>query len=566
MTFITLFRAFISRTGLVFLTGAMCLLPGATIAVNGTGDPVADGQTLQNAVNSALPGDVISVQPGFSYQGQITLPAKTNPNGSYITIQSAAPASSLPAAGVRTGPAFSAAMPQITSGNGQSAFVTDDGASYYQLVNLEFPPIDANTQLFQMLLLGNGTDEQTTLAQAPQHLIIDRCYFHGFPNTNWKQAIQLNSGNTDIINSYFSDFHSDAQESHDINVINGPGPFNFINNYFEAAGVNVLFGGAVAATQGLVPSNILFKGNDFTKNLAYKNWDKVDPATYADAVANHPELVVFFSGSAVPNFLYHTVGAYTPQVKNHLEFKTGQDIIVEGNTFTNCWVQADQFGVPIVITPRTEGGAMPWATTQRINFTSNVFQHTGGAVLAADTDPGQTAPETNDITLYNNLFDDLRTDYSFDFERTFTFTHITNLRLDHNTFLSNFNYQFIVAAPPEFPSPGYNFTNNITVYGQGFSSDCGFDVSAFACALVAPYTFTGNIIIGGNTSSFPTPVQATTYLPASVANVGFVNAAALGSDYHNYALAPGTLYKGLGTHNSDPGFIPSTYDIARNSQ
>ncbi len=100
MTFITLFRAFISRTGLAFLTGAMCLLPGATIAVNGTGDPIADGQTLQNAVNSAQPGDVISVQPGFSYQGQITWPAKPNPNGSYITIQSAAPASSLPAAGV----------------------------------------------------------------------------------------------------------------------------------------------------------------------------------------------------------------------------------------------------------------------------------------------------------------------------------------------------------------------------------------------------------------------------------------------------------------------------------
>lgn len=542
------------------------LLTGATIAVNGTGDPVSDGQTLQNAINMAQPGDIVSVQPGFSYQGQITLPAKANPNGSYITIQSAAPASSLPAAGVRTGPAYSAAMPKITSGNGLSAFVTADGASYYQLVNLEFPPTDANALVYQMLLLGNGTSEQTTLAQVPQHLVIDRCYFHGFPNTNWKQAIQLNSGNTNIVNSYFSDFHSDSQEAHDINVINGPGPFNFINNYFEAAGVNVLFGGAVSAIPGLVPSNILVKGNDFTKNLAYKNWNKVDPATYANAVANNPQQVVYYNGSAVPNFLYQTVGAYTPVVKNHLEFKTGQDVIVEGNTFTNCWVQADQFGVPIVITPRSEAGAMPWATTQRINFTSNVFQHIGGAALVSDTDSGQTAPETNSVTFYNNLFDDLRTDYAYDYERTFTFTHITNLRLDHNTFLSNFYYQFIVAAAPELPTSGYNFTNNITVYAQGFSSDCGYNVGAFACALAAPYTFTGNIIIGGNQFAFPTQVLATTYFPAGVSDVGFVNAAALSSDYHNYALAPGTPYKGKGTHGSDPGFIPSTYDIARNSQ
>src|ERR1700688_4145605 len=85
--------------------GAFSFLSGATIAVNGTGDPVASGQALQNAINAAQPGDVISVAPGFSYQGQITLPAKANPAGSFITIQSAAPATSLPAAGVRTGPA-----------------------------------------------------------------------------------------------------------------------------------------------------------------------------------------------------------------------------------------------------------------------------------------------------------------------------------------------------------------------------------------------------------------------------------------------------------------------------
>ncbi len=84
-----------------------------------------------------------------------------------------------------------------------------------------------------MLLLGNGTSIQTAMAQVPQHLTIDRCYFHGFPNSNWKQAIQLISGNPDIINSYFADFHSDQLESHDIiNVINEAGPFNFVNNYF----------------------------------------------------------------------------------------------------------------------------------------------------------------------------------------------------------------------------------------------------------------------------------------------------------------------------------------------
>ncbi len=210
----------------------------------------------------------------------------------------------------------------------------------------------------------------------------------------------------------------------------------------------MLFGGAVPAIPVLVPSNIVFKWNDFTKNLPYKNWDHLDPETYSAAVVSNPALAGYFNGGPVPNFLIHTPGAYIPVVKNHLEFKTGQDVTVLANTFTNCWVQGDQFGVPLVLTPRTEGGAMPWATVQRINFTSNVFQHTDGAALIGDTDPGQTAPTTNNIMFSNNLFDNLRTDYSYDYERTFTFYHIINLALDHNTYVSN---PIICSSSPRHP-------------------------------------------------------------------------------------------------------------------
>jgi hypothetical protein len=289
----------------------------------------------------------------------------------------------------------------------------------------------------------------------------------------------------------------------------------------------------------------------------------VDPATYAAVIAADPSRAVYQYGSPVPNFIIHTPGAYTPVVKNHLEFKTGQDVTVEGNTFTNCWVQADQFGMPLVLTPRTEGGAMPWATVQRINFSNNVFQHTGGGALIGDTDPGQTAPTTNTITFYNNLFDDIRTDYTYDYERMFTFYHINNLKLDHNTYLSNAYYMFFVAAPPEQPTTGFSYTNNIANYGQGLSSDCGYNVGAFACALASPYTFTRDVIIGGNASAIPTDLQPGTYFPATVNAVGFVNAAALGADYHNYALSPTSRYKGLGTEGKDPGFIPSLFDAAR---
>ena len=53
----------------------------ATIALPANGN-------LQAAINSALPGDVITLPAGAIYVGNFVLPAKTNPNGLPITIKS----------------------------------------------------------------------------------------------------------------------------------------------------------------------------------------------------------------------------------------------------------------------------------------------------------------------------------------------------------------------------------------------------------------------------------------------------------------------------------------------
>ena len=532
-------------------------LTAATILVTGGSDPVISGQQLQTAVNSAQPGDTILVSPN-EYRGPITLPNKPNPAGKVITIQSSAAAANLPRPGVRTGPQYSSYLPQITGQNGLDSFHTDPGASYYSLINLEMRPLNSGSLIYQLLTLGSGGPDQSTFAAVPQFLTIDRCYIHGFPNANFKQAIQLNSGNTNIINSYIADFHSSIQDSTGITGFNGPGPYKIVNNYIEAAGENIIFGGVVPALVGNIPSNILIAGNDFAKQLAYKNWDKVDPATYQIISQTDPDRIVFFSGRRITNFVYRTKGAYTPNVKNMIEFKFGQDVNITGNTFTNTYVQADQFGLPIVLTPRTEGGGVPWATVQRINISNNIFRHQGGAIAISDRDPGQTGPATNNITLYNNLFDDLRSDYAFDYERLFNAYGITNLKIDHNTLLSNYEY---FHQSGTVPITNFTYTNNIAVYGQGFSSDCGYNSSAYACS-TSGFTLTNNVFLGGNPGAFPGAGQSL-YFPGDVNSVGFVNAANLGADYHNYALASSSPFKGKGTRRTDIGFMPALYDYAR---
>ncbi len=544
---------------------ALCALPfslsAATLLVTGTADPGISGQQLQSAVDSAQPGDTILVSPNV-YRGTINLPKKNNPNGLPITIQSSSSASSLPGVGVRTSPTYSVALPQIVGDNGQSPIFVPPGASHYNLINLEMRPESPAAFIFQALTIGSGNSDQSTLDAVPRFITVDRCYIHGFPGQNLKSGIQLNSGNTKVINNYIAEIHSDYQDSVAITGFNGPGPFEIVNNYLEAAGVNVIFGGAVPLIPGLIPSNILIAKNDFAKLLSYKNWDLVDAQIYAYISQTQPNRIVYYQGRRMTNFVYHTVGAYTPIVKNMLEFKLGQDVSVIGNTFTNTYVQADQFGIPLVITPRTEQGQVPWATTQRINISDNIFRHQGGVISILDKEMGQTGPATNNITLYNNLFEDLRSDYSFDYERLISVYGITNLRIDHNTMLNNAEYFTEVSTTPV---TNFIYTDNIAVYGAGFSAQCGgYNVSAFACGFVG-YSWSQNLLIGGNANVVPDSVVPYTYFPPSVADVGFVNAQAIGADYHNYALAPTSLYKGKGLHRSDPGFMPGAYDAARNS-
>src|SRR5947209_15906566 len=129
---------------------------------------------------------------------------------------------------------------------------------------------------------------------------------HGEPTTPLKRGIALNSGETSIINSYLSDFKNTGQDTQALCGWNGPGPFHIINNHLEAAGENVLFGGATAQIPNLVPSDIEIRHNHFYKPLSWK----LDDASYA--------------------------GQHW-SVKNLLELKNAQRVIVDGNTLENNW-------------------------------------------------------------------------------------------------------------------------------------------------------------------------------------------------------------------------------------
>src|SRR5262249_34154162 len=146
----------------------------------------------------------------------------------------------------------SEAMPKLVAAK-DWVVTAEPRAHHYRFLGIEFHPAPG-TFLHNLVLAGDGS--QTAEEMLPHDIVFDRCYFHGDPKKGARRGIALNGREVTITGSYFSDFKEVGAQSQAIGGWNGPGPFHITNNYLEAAGENVLFGGSDPAIPALVPSDI----------------------------------------------------------------------------------------------------------------------------------------------------------------------------------------------------------------------------------------------------------------------------------------------------------------------
>ena len=228
---------------------------------------VAAGGDLQAALNAARSGDTILLEPQATFTGNFKLPVHGGTD--FVTIRSAASDLLLPGAGRRMTPAYAAYLPRIVSPNNGPALRTAVGAAYWRLMLLEIGPTAVSSGT--ALELGDGGSLQSSLPLVPHHLIVDRVYVHGDPIHGQRRGIGLNSAETTIVNSHIADIKAIGQDSQAIGGWNGPGPFHIENNYLEAAGEGVMFGGDDPRIDQLMPSDIEFRGNTVTRPMAWRN-------------------------------------------------------------------------------------------------------------------------------------------------------------------------------------------------------------------------------------------------------------------------------------------------------
>lgn len=231
----------------------------ATITVPAGGD-------LQAAITAARPGDTILLAAGATYVGNFKLPV--HGGTTYITIRSAAPGDLLPAATQRVTPAHAPHLPKLVSPNNMPAVRTATGAAYWNLTLLEVRPSTNFTG--EAIALGDGSATQSSLANVAHHIVVDRVYVHGDAVHGLRRGISLNSAHTTIRNSHIADIKDLVNDTQAIGGWNGPGPYTIENNYLEAAGEVVMFGGADPGITGLIPSDIIIRGNTITRPLSWR--------------------------------------------------------------------------------------------------------------------------------------------------------------------------------------------------------------------------------------------------------------------------------------------------------
>jgi len=361
---------------------------------------VKEGEDLQKAIDDAKCGDTLALQAGATFRGSFRFPNKPCDDAHWIVVRTGSADDSLPPENSMITPCYAgvASLPGrpdfhctsvrkimarlVLDRNRDSGPVLfQDGANHYRFIGLE---ITREVPNLRMRNLVEPEDPDDTA----HHLVFDRLWLHGTAHDETKGGIHL-SGTTDvgIVDSFFSDFHCIAQHGAciDSQAINGGGgdhaggPYKIVNNFLEASGEAIMFGGAPGST---TPADIEIRHNHLFKPMLWK--------------PGQPGFVGSDDGSA---FI----------VKNCLELKNAQRLLFEGNLLENTWGGFTQAGFAIVLTPANQGGNCPQCRVTDVTLRYNKISHAGGAFDIGNVTGKAQAPSSGGerYSIHDLVFDDI---------------------------------------------------------------------------------------------------------------------------------------------------------------
>jgi hypothetical protein len=323
-----------------------------------------------------------------------------------------------------------------------------------------------------------------------------------------QRGIALNSAHTTVKNSYISGFKWEGVETQAVCGWNGPGPFTIENNYLEAAGVNILFGGAFPSVPGLVPSDIVIKNNYMFKP---RSWWRGDAA---------------YAGTA-----------WT--VKNLLELKSARRVRIEGNVLEHSWAMA-QIGWAVIFNTANDSGT--WSRIEDVELRDNLIRGAGNGINLKARDEASGVKMAR-VRVSNNLLIDLGPKWGGYGTAFQVLRGPEDVTFEHNTAEPPYAVLVFDGQQGE-QGVGLSFLNNLVRHGEYgvFGSGGTIGTAAFE-QYSRRWGFAGNVVAGADAQRYP---AGNLYPPTFDAK--FFADAARG----NYRVN-NPRYKGRATDGKDPG-------------
>jgi hypothetical protein len=430
--------------------------------------------------------------------------------------------------------------------SGDGPFVLAAGANFYRFIGLEITRTSD--------LRGNTTLISTS--GTADHIILDRSWLHGNTQDETSDGFAMSGGTyIAVVDSYFNDFHcishsgscTDAHALSGGNTTTQDGPYKIQNNFLEASGEGIIFGGGAST---MTPADIEIIGNHF-----FKPWQWM------------PGSPGFVGGPDGRPFI----------VKNHLEFKNAVRVLIDSNLMENTWGGFSQTGYSILLSPKNQhtrsgNNVCPLCQVTDVTIRYSRLSHAGGGIqlatsISGNGGDGGPALAGERWSIHDLVIDDLSKQYvggggAFEITNGWPKNPLNTVTINHITaFPDSTGHMMIMGNQDSNPQMyGLVFTNNLLVAAQypvwnsgGGKTNCAYkDVPVTTVtACFSSFTFSNNGFIAPPPAFPPSTWPNGNMFPADVSDVLFMN-------YHNgnggnYQLQPSSPYRNKGTDGKDLG-------------
>jgi hypothetical protein len=379
------------------------------------------GGNLQTVLNGVACGDEVVIDAGTVFSGNFTVPVincLTKP----VLVRTASIAS-LPA-GVQVQQSQANLMPTLTSPNDNSVLGFEPGTSGWYFAGINFTVTTGVQGEWDLIALSVSAN---TVSQLPSNITFDRVLVHG-NDQMCVRGFLADAVNFALINSQVYDFVDTVQDTQAVLAYNSPGPFLIANNYLEATGENIMFGGGGTPTiGGNIPSDITVRLNNLNKLIAWYH----QPA---------------------PCGLTGQPACY--DIKNNFECKDCQRVLVDSNIMSYAVAQGQ--GECVILNIVSGFSAFD------VTFSNNLCEYAAGGYAIN----GFATTSTARVLFRNNLMQGVSPKWGSTLGGSLEVAGPTlDVTIDHNTCINSGpnggnNGSYFGDQPPS-TNIGFSFTNNI---------------------------------------------------------------------------------------------------------